>query len=41
VSGHHHVLAYAETLIVPASVGAYHVRALGTGPVRYVKAVVR
>ncbi|WP_405877049.1 class I mannose-6-phosphate isomerase [Streptomyces sp. NBC_01136] len=39
--GHRYVLAYAETLTVPASVGAYRVRALGTGPVRYVKALVR
>ena len=40
-SGHRYVLAYAETLTVPASVGAYQVRALGTEPVRYVKAFVR
>ncbi|MEZ0067333.1 mannose-6-phosphate isomerase class I [Streptacidiphilus sp. MAP12-20] len=40
-SGHRHVLAYAETLTIPASVGAYRVRALGTAPVRYVKALVR
>ncbi|MCX5112827.1 class I mannose-6-phosphate isomerase [Streptomyces sp. NBC_00378] len=40
-SGHRHVLAYAETLTVPAAVGAYRVRALGGGPVRYVKALVR
>jgi len=40
-SGHYHVLAYAETLTVPASVGAYRVRALGSGPIRYVKAIVR
>ncbi|MFE7355121.1 class I mannose-6-phosphate isomerase [Streptomyces sp. NPDC057543] len=39
--GHRHVLAYAETLTVPAAVGAYRVRALGGGPVRYVKALVR
>jgi quercetin dioxygenase-like cupin family protein len=39
--GHHHELSYAETLTVPASVGAYRVRALGEGPVRYVKAFVR
>nr|WP_168513424.1 class I mannose-6-phosphate isomerase [Streptomyces sp. S1D4-11]QIY99571.1 hypothetical protein HEP87_43830 [Streptomyces sp. S1D4-11] len=39
--GHRYVLAYAETLTVPASVGAYRVRALGAGPVRYVKALVR
>jgi mannose-6-phosphate isomerase class I len=40
-SGHRYVLAYAETLTVPASIGAYRVRALGAGPVRYVKALVR
>nr|WP_211244225.1 class I mannose-6-phosphate isomerase [Actinospica robiniae] len=40
-SGHRYVLAYAETLTMPASVGAYRVRALGHGPVRYVKALVR
>jgi mannose-6-phosphate isomerase class I len=39
--GHRYMLAYAETLTIPASVGAYHVRALGTEPVRYVKAFVR
>jgi mannose-6-phosphate isomerase class I len=39
--GHRYVLAYAETLTVPASVGPYRVRALGTSPVRYVKALVR
>ncbi|MEU9153566.1 hypothetical protein AB0D59_24135 [Streptomyces sp. NPDC048417] len=39
--GHGFELAYAETLTVPASVGAYRVRALGAGPVRYVKALVR
>ncbi|WP_019074182.1 class I mannose-6-phosphate isomerase [Streptomyces hokutonensis] len=39
--GHSFELAYAETLTVPASVGAYRVRALGAGPVRCVKALVR
>ncbi|HEX4222317.1 MAG TPA: class I mannose-6-phosphate isomerase, partial [Pseudonocardiaceae bacterium] len=39
--GHRHQLSYAETLTVPASAGAYRVRALGTGAVRYVKAFVR
>ncbi|MEV0908929.1 class I mannose-6-phosphate isomerase [Streptomyces hokutonensis] len=39
--GHSYELAYAETLTVPASVGAYRVRALGAGPVRWVKALVR
>ena len=38
---HRYVLTYAETLTVPASVGAYRVRALGEGLVRYVKALVR
>jgi len=38
--GHQYVLAYAETLTVPAAAGAYRVHALGTGQVRYVKAVV-
>lgn len=40
-NGHRYELAYAETLTVPASVGSYHVTALGDGPVRYVKALVR
>ncbi|MFB7224321.1 class I mannose-6-phosphate isomerase [Streptomyces sp. NPDC002596] len=39
--GHVLDLAYAETLTIPASVGSYRVRALGEGPVRYVKAFVR
>lgn len=39
--GHRDELAYAETLTVPASLGAYRVTALGAGPVRYVKAFVR
>ena len=39
-AGQHYRLAYAETLTVPAAVGAYQVRAAGTEPVRYVKAVV-
>jgi len=38
--GDRYRLAYAETLTVPAAVGAYQVRACGTGPVRYVKALV-
>jgi mannose-6-phosphate isomerase class I len=38
--GHRHALAYAETLTVPAAVGAYRVRAWGTDRVRYVKALV-
>jgi mannose-6-phosphate isomerase class I len=40
-SGHRYMLAYAETLTIPASAGAYQVRALGSAPVRYVKAFVR
>lgn len=39
--GERHVLAYAETLTVPARVGSYRVRALGPNPVRYVKALVQ
>ncbi|GAA3370977.1 class I mannose-6-phosphate isomerase [Streptomyces antimycoticus] len=39
--GHEHTLAYAETLVVPASVGAYELRPMGTGPVRVVKSLVR
>jgi mannose-6-phosphate isomerase class I len=38
--GHEYVLAYAETLTVPAAVGAYRVHALGTEHLRYVKALV-
>ncbi|WP_377273239.1 class I mannose-6-phosphate isomerase [Peterkaempfera sp. SMS 1(5)a] len=40
-SGHRYELTYAETLTIPASVGAYRVHALGARPVRYVKALVR
>jgi mannose-6-phosphate isomerase class I len=36
-----HDLRYAETLVVPAAVGSYRVRALGHQPVRVVKALVR
>jgi len=39
--GHRYTLAYAETLTVPAAVGDYRVQALGSEPVRYVKALVR
>ena len=35
-----HSLVYAETLVVPAAVGHYTMRALGAGPVRVVKALV-
>jgi hypothetical protein len=41
VSGTGHVLTYAETLVIPAAVGAYRVRNIGTGPVRLVKSLVR
>jgi mannose-6-phosphate isomerase class I len=36
-----HELGYAETLVVPAAVGHYSLRALGSGDVAVVKAVVR
>jgi hypothetical protein len=36
-----HVLAYAETIVVPAAVGRYTLRAAGNRPVRVVKALVR
>jgi mannose-6-phosphate isomerase class I len=36
-----HALAYAETIVVPASVGRYRVRRIGGGPCRVVKAFVR
>ena len=36
-----HPLAYAETVVVPASVGAYSLRRVGDGPARVVKALVR
>ncbi|MDQ0785016.1 class I mannose-6-phosphate isomerase [Streptomyces sp. B3I8] len=38
--GRTHTLAFAETLTVPAAVGAYRVRALGGAEVRIVKALV-
>jgi mannose-6-phosphate isomerase class I len=41
VSGHQHNLAYAETIVVPAAVGPYHLRRLGSAQVRLVKALVR
>lgn len=41
VDGPAQVVAYAETLVVPAAVGPYRVRRLGTEPVRLVKALVR
>lgn len=39
--GRSHRLGYAETLVVPASVGTYRLRQLGEGPVRVVKAQIR
>ena len=36
-----HRLAYAETLVVPAAVGAYRLRRLGADRVRLVKSLVR
>jgi uncharacterized protein YjlB len=36
-----HTLTYAETLVVPAAVGAYRVRKVGDRRVRVVKALVR
>ena len=41
VDGPAHDLRYAETLVVPASVGAYHVRRIGDQSVWMVKALVR
>ncbi len=41
VDGPAHALSYAETLVVPAAVGAYGVRRVGEEPVRVVKALVR
>lgn len=41
LSGATHALSYAETLVVPASVGPYVVRRRGEGRVRIVKALVR
>jgi len=35
------VLTYAETLVIPAAVGPYHLRRLGTERVRVVKSLVR
>lgn len=41
VDGAGHVLTYAETLVIPASVGRYRLRNLGGGHVRLVKSLVR
>ncbi|MGW5349764.1 class I mannose-6-phosphate isomerase [Streptomyces sp. NPDC004031] len=40
-SGDRHRLAYAETLVVPASVGRYTLSGIGGTPVRLVKSLVR
>jgi hypothetical protein len=40
-SGARHRLAYAETIVVPASVGEYVIRRTGDGPCKVVKAFVR
>jgi hypothetical protein len=40
-AGHQHALAYAETLVVPAAVGAYTLTKTGNAPVRLVKSLVR
>lgn len=40
-AGDRHNLAYAETMVVPAAVGAYRLRALGPGPVKVVKSLVK
>lgn len=40
-AGDRHALSYAETLAVPAAVGAYGVRNRGSAPLRLVKALVR
>lgn len=38
---HAHPLAYAETLVVPASTGPYRIHPVGDAPVRVVKSLVR
>ncbi len=40
-AGDRHDLAYAETLVIPAVVGRYEVRAMDGAPVKVVKALVR
>ena len=40
-AGGRHDLAYAETLVIPAAVGGYEIRAMGPTPVKVVKALVR
>lgn len=39
-AGDQHDLAYAETIVVPAAVGAYRLRRIGDAPVRAIKALV-
>ncbi|MEV0408239.1 hypothetical protein [Actinoallomurus sp. NPDC050550] len=39
-AGDEHHLSYAETLVVPAAVGDYTLRSLGSSPVRVVKALI-
>jgi hypothetical protein len=39
-SGHEHRLAYAETIVVPAIVGAYTLTRTGQEPAKVVKAFV-
>ena len=40
-AGDRHDLAYAETLVIPAAVGAYEIRTMDAAPVKVVKALVR
>ena len=40
-SGNSHAIAYAETVLLPASIGRYRIRRLGSARVRVVKALVR
>lgn len=40
-SGYRHSLAYAETIVIPAAVGPYHLHRLGSVQVRLVKSLVR
>ncbi|MFE0172166.1 class I mannose-6-phosphate isomerase [Streptomyces sp. NPDC059002] len=40
-AGDRYTLSYAETLTVPAAVGAYRLTAIGAAPVKVVKALVR
>ena len=40
LSGREHRLSYAETIVVPASVGAYSLARTGRSPAKVVKAFV-